>query len=160
MDKRLLLETVITSLAAELEVLLKAALDAKEASTNEESKPENQYDTRGLEASYLAGAQAQRSLEMTNAIKDLKQLKLLDFDENTPITTTAFVELEDEEGEIKHFFILPQYGGVKIDCNGKTVKTLSPESPLGLALIQKSQGDSIEVKVKGVLKAFQINQVI
>ena len=159
MNKRKLLEQVITLLEEELRILITAAQDAREASTHEESKAEDQYDTRGLEASYIAGAQAERSMEMTKSIEALKQLKLEDFDEDTPIGTTAVVELEDDEGDIKYFFILPQQGGMKLKSNGKNIQTLSPEAPLGAALIQKHQGDSIELKLKGELKEFQIHGV-
>src|SRR5581483_11142644 len=60
MDKRRLVETVQQHLAEELATLMQAAKAAHEAATHEESKAEDQHDTRGLEASYLAGSGAAR----------------------------------------------------------------------------------------------------
>ncbi len=55
-------------------ILKEAALATYEAATHEESKPENEYDTRGLEASYLAGAQAKRTAEIEELLIILKHL--------------------------------------------------------------------------------------
>ena len=64
MDKRKIIEAIRRQLEKDLNVLKEAALIAYEAATNEESKPENEYDTRALEASYIAGAQAKRAGEL------------------------------------------------------------------------------------------------
>ena len=63
LDKAKLVETILKSLEKDLEVLREAEKSTREAATHEESKPENEYDTRGLEASYLAGAQSKRIIE-------------------------------------------------------------------------------------------------
>ena len=60
MNKRDLLNLFANKIAEDLLVMTKAALAAHEAATHSESKAEDQYDTRGLEASYLAGAQSKR----------------------------------------------------------------------------------------------------
>src|SRR4051812_3963394 len=60
---------VVERLMAERESLVSAARAAHEAATHAESKPEDQYDTRGLEASYLAAAQARRVEEIDRAIQ-------------------------------------------------------------------------------------------
>ena len=53
MDKQSLHQALLMRLRADLELLERAAHTAREAATHEESKAENKYDTRGLEASYL-----------------------------------------------------------------------------------------------------------
>lgn len=54
MDKRALIKKIVAQLEAELALLTKAARSAHAEATHESSKAENKYDTRGLEASYLA----------------------------------------------------------------------------------------------------------
>lgn len=58
MDKQQLLVQISTRLQADLEVNMEAANEAREAAIHDESVPETQYDTIGLEASYLAHGQS------------------------------------------------------------------------------------------------------
>ena len=59
-NKSSLVDHIKKQLTEDFEILKAAALATYEDATHEESKPENEYDTRGLEASYLAGAQGKR----------------------------------------------------------------------------------------------------
>ena len=58
MDKKRLLEEIIARLRADAAKMKAAALATHEEATHEDNKAESKYDTRGLEASYLAEAQA------------------------------------------------------------------------------------------------------
>lgn len=64
MLKKKLIELICAQLEKDLQTAIAAAVATYEAATHEESKPENEYDTRGLEASYLAGAQSKRAGEI------------------------------------------------------------------------------------------------
>src|SRR4051812_31376659 len=95
MDKRRLVETIQTHLAEELATLMQAAKAAHEAATHEESRAEDAHDTRGLEASYLAGAQAQRAAELQSQLMMWKFLPLRDFGGPDDVACpAALVELE------------------------------------------------------------------
>ena len=58
MDKARIIEQIVASLSESLAVLEKAARASHAEATHESSKAESKYDTRGLEAAYLAGGQA------------------------------------------------------------------------------------------------------
>ena len=60
---------IIASLTESLGVLEKAARASHEEATHESSKAESKYDTRGLEAAYLAGGQARQAKEIMDSIK-------------------------------------------------------------------------------------------
>ena len=64
MKKQELISAFITQLERDLVTMKEAARNTLQAATHEESKAENEYDTRGLEASYLAGAQSKRAAEI------------------------------------------------------------------------------------------------
>src|SRR3954466_4202199 len=98
MDKRRLVETIKTHLAEELATLMQAAKAAHEAATHEESKAEDQHDTRGLEASYLAGAQAQRAAELHAQLLMWKHLPVREYGSNDVACPAALVELEFQGG--------------------------------------------------------------
>src|SRR5215470_16624733 len=111
-DKRALILELRTSIAKECAVLTAAARDAREAATHEEAKPENDKDTRAIEAAYLAGAQADRVRELERTANALEFLVLRDFRDGEPIGLGAIVEL-DHEGTRSLCFVAPAGGGMK-----------------------------------------------
>ncbi len=75
MDKAVVLEEIIASLQSELETYIRAAKFSHAEATAEENRAENKYDTRGLEASYLAAGQANKVVELEAAISSFEELK-------------------------------------------------------------------------------------
>lgn len=156
MNKRKLLDLILEELKANLQSLVDSALIAKEAATGEESKAENKYDTRGLEASYLAGAQAKRVEELRESIYKLQRINLRDFTENEAVALSAGVKvLIDDETE-KNFFILPSSGGHKVMMEGVTYHVITPESPVGRLFIGKRVHDAFQVKINQKTLAYEI----
>ena len=140
MDKKLIVEKIRQQLEADLKILQDAALATYEAATNEESKPENEYDTRAVEASYLAGAQAKRVAEIEEQLTMLKFLQLKSFTEDTPLHATALIQVE-HDGKKNWLFLLQKGGGLSIDINNMYIQVVTPISPLGEALIGLTVGD-------------------
>ena len=68
MNKQVLLHLIVAQLKESRDALVRAANAAHEEATHEESTAENKYDTRGLEASYLAEAQSRRVAEVDKTI--------------------------------------------------------------------------------------------
>ena len=93
MDKLLLQQQVCRRLADDLALLLAAAEDARQAATHEESKAENKYDTRGLEASYLAAGQARRAAEIRAALAAWQALQMRAYDDTQGIQLGALIWL-------------------------------------------------------------------
>ncbi len=149
---------IFTELFIQLEKSFLAATDAAEGArqlaTHEQSKPETQYDTVGLEASYLAHGHSQRAADLANALDDWKSLENKVFDDESIIDAGALVEIIDSDDVSKTFLIGNYSGGLKLeassdDINGInktsdyiTVITLS--SPLGHAIKHKQLGDEIQ----------------
>ncbi len=140
MDKKILVEKIRQQLEADLKVLQEAAIATYEAATNEESKPENEYDTRGLEASYLAGAQAKRVGEIEEQLTMLKFLQIKSFNDETPLNSTALIQVE-HEGKTNWLFLLPKGGGLTINVDNLHIQVVTPVSPLGEALVGLTVGD-------------------
>lgn len=151
-----MLAKLIRQLQGKLEVLAQSALDAKDEATSEESKAENKYDTRGLEASYLAGAQAKRAHQLAVDIENLSKLKLNDFDEESKVKNTALIQCDFNTQEDRWFFMLPFAGGEKIMQNDISVQIITPQSPIGKLLFQKGVGDIVEINVKGETNEYEI----
>src|SRR5215471_15695218 len=110
MQKAQLIQQIVASLSDSLALLEKAARASHAEATHESSRAESKYDTRGLEAAYLAGGQARQAKETLDAIKVYETLPLLNFTERDPIDLTALVELESD-GTSSTYFIGPKAGG-------------------------------------------------
>jgi transcription elongation GreA/GreB family factor len=157
--KRALLAGLLAHVEGEIATMRKAAWDAAQAATHEEAKPENDKDTRALEASYLAAGQAERVRTLEVAVKVLAGLELRDIGKTTPICASAVVTLEDEDGARTTFFMSPHGGGVRLDLDGASVQVVTPQSPLGVALLGKLHGDVIELRAKAGLREMTIVDV-
>jgi len=158
-DKAILLRRMCEKIELDLVEIKEAALNTLEAATNEESKAENKYDTRGLEASYLAGAQAKRVQEMRDQLFAFKSAKIRKFTENDPIALTALVEFETNE-KVGFVFILEKGGGVVLSFEGVTVQAIAPNSPLGKALLGRRVGDLVQVRIQDSLRDYEILSIV
>ncbi len=156
MYKQVLLQQIIANLTGDLAVLIEAAKTAHAGATHEECLPDNKYDTTGLEASYIAQGQANRAQEIGRALESYRGLSLRFFDENTPIRLTAVVTLEADDGSIRQVFLGPDAGGLKLIEGDVECVVITPESPLGRALLGKLCGDEVQTGSGKTRKTFTI----
>jgi hypothetical protein len=155
MNKRELLDRIVARLQAELELLTTAALATHAEATDEENKAEDKYDTRGLEASYLAHGQSKAAEETALALTQFQTLVLRDFGPGEPIGLGALVALDGSA----RYFIGPRAGGTEIELNDTSVLVITPQSPLGRQLLGRKQGDTLELDLGGRRNAVRIAAV-
>ena len=158
MNKTQLLRQIVARLSENLGVLEKAARASHAEATHESSKAENKYDTRGLEAAYLAGGQARQAKEILDSIKAYESLVAKDFSAGEPIDLTALVEM-DSSGSRSWYFIGPKSGGLEVELQGKEITVITPQSPLGQNLMQKTAGQRWAIKAGGATQKYQIVSV-
>ena len=77
MSKSRIIRDVCSLLEGQLAIMQAAATEARQNATGEETKSEGKYDTRAIEASYLAGAQSAQAENIAAAIGILKCLSLI-----------------------------------------------------------------------------------
>ena len=152
-QKRELLDAVRMELHSELAHLEQATKAALAAATDEESRPENQYDTRALEASYLAAAQGKRVQELKKMLNLLEQFPL---SENSAVISSGSLAEVESEGKKSWYFLLPFGAGVSAESNGQKVAVATIDSPLGQLLIGKKAGELAELPRPGGAKEFEI----
>lgn len=155
MDKQAILKKIQARIAEEAENLTKGALNAHRYATHEESKAEGKYDTRGLEASYLAEGQAKLAAESNLAVSLYHSLVLKEFTAGAAIALTALIELECD-GNKQYYFLGPKNGGVTIDYEGCNITLITPTSPLGQLLIGRQEGDYFEVRTERAIREYEI----
>jgi transcription elongation GreA/GreB family factor len=148
------------TLKTELVAVLSAALDAARAShaaavagaTDDEARPENDKDTRGLEQSYLARGQAARVAELEAATTETTALVMKRFPPTAAVAMCALVEVD--EGGVRHRYFIAPHGGGTVLAGG--VQVVTPASPIGRALLGKRVDDEIEFRLPGKRRSLVI----
>ncbi len=155
MNKKALIVQITRQIAEELAAITQAAKNTYDIATHEDNKAENKYDTRGLEASYLARAQAKRVNEMMDVLAIFENLPIKEFTEESAVATTALVEVSLKE-KLSFVLIMPKGGGQSIVFEGKPVQVITAESPLGRALIGRHVGDLVELEAGQMRRQYEI----
>ena len=147
LDKHAVLAALKQKLETELERAQKRAKDAAAGATHEENRAEGDKDMRATEASYVARGQASRASEMEEALVRVSALELLDFKPGARIAISALDDLE-QDGKRLRYFLVPAAGGERLKVAGYEIQTLTPQSPLGRALLGLSEGDDAELPAR------------
>lgn len=146
-DKQKLLIEVTQAVNAGL-LTAKASYEAAvEAATHSEAKAENDKDTRGLEQSYVARGQAQRVIELETALAALAthaELLVRPILAGQAVRLGALVQCSVQVGTRAPFaityWLAPAGGGITV----ADIVVVTPQSPLGRALIGKLVDDEFE----------------
>jgi len=146
-DKKTVWEALKGRLESELAKAQKRARDAAEGATHEENRAEGDKDMRATEASYVARGQAGRATEMEEALVRVSAMELLSFGVGAKIAMSALLEVE-HEGKRVHYFLVPAAGGERVSVEGVEVQTITPQSPLGRALLGLTEGDEAELPAR------------
>ncbi len=139
-NKSTLLKKILGALRDEMDSYTRAAKAAHAEATDPQSKAENKYDTRGLEAAYLAGAQSRQAAETMAAIEAYEKLTLRSFKADEEADLTALVEVETR-GERMTFFVGPSKGGLEITIGKTEITVITPQAPLGQLLVGRKAGE-------------------
>jgi hypothetical protein len=139
MNKTKLLRAIIAELEADLRRQQAANKQASAGATDGEARAETKWDTCGLESSYLARGHALQFKALAVALEELKTFMIPVYD-GQPIGVGALVETELDKEKML-CFLLPCAGGIELDFEGRLVSVITPESPIGAALLDKKKGD-------------------
>ena len=149
----------MATLTKEVEGYMRSAKSAHAEATHEQNKAENKYDTRGLEASYLAHGQSRQALEVLQAIQIYENFAIREFGPEEPIDLGALVELE-RKGERAWYFVGSRAGGTEVICEGHEILVITPQSPMGRQLAGRKQGERVEIRIGPSADAYLVSRVI
>jgi len=158
MNKRALIKKIVAKLNSELEAFARAARNAHAEATHEQSKAENKYDTRGLEAAYLARGQSRQVHETEAAIEAFEKLEARKFLPGEPIDLGALIELE-VQGETEFYFIGPKAGGMELKHESREIVLITPQSPLGALLLGRNPGDLVVLPLKPTNVTYRVKVI-
>ena len=145
MDKAKILEAAIAQLEESGRQMKQAARDAHAEATDPETHSENEYDTRGLEASYLARGQALQLDALAEDLLVLKQCRLPDYAAGDPAGPGALVRVETD-GQRNDYLLLPRAGGLEVTVGRQTVTVVTESSPIGQQLVGRKKGGTFALR--------------
>jgi len=140
MDKRKIMKAVLAALEEDLRLQLKGQEMAAEGATHTEAKAETKWDTCGLEQSYLARGLARQFEKLVAQVEDLRAFNPGNYSGKS-IGVGALVATTSD-GYDDFFILLECGGGTEVEVDGRIITVITPESPVGAALIGRRQGQS------------------
>jgi len=164
MNKAALFNQIIDKLTQAHQGAIAAATRAHATATNNESVAENKYDTFGLEASYLAQGQSVRveqcRVELEQFIMMVKTSEnAANVAEPRPIFAVelgSLVIVSDCEDQVRAFLLGPAAAGLTLQCDEFEVTCITPQSPIGKALLGKEVDQEFELKIGTNSQTFDV----
>lgn len=134
-----LVAVVQQAVRADVDAMERMVAMSRDEATSDESRPENKYDTRALEASYLAAGQGRRLLELQRLEAWLGHLGA----PTEAVRLGSFVELDEAR-----WVLLGPAAGPTVPHQGVEISVISTASPLGRALQGLEEGDEAELPAR------------
>jgi transcription elongation GreA/GreB family factor len=153
--KREILDELLHRARQELSILETSAISHREFATDQEFKAESKYDTRALEASYLASAELKRVEELKLEIQILEEVDVNQTQKLGEISIGALVDLS-HQGQSRLYFLIPTAGGTLIKIQDTTVLVVSVFSPLGDALLGLKAGEEFEIETPKDTRLYRV----
>ena len=160
MDKRFLVEQLSDKLRESAHIARKAGQAAAEEARDGATAAEKRENARvAQEYAGLARGQAARASKAIAELSTLEAFRPGPLARGAPIAIGAIVEVEEDgEGIGRTFFIAPVGAGVELTGPGGDgfLSVVTPQSPVGKAVLGRRVGETIEVTVQGEPRDWKI----
>ena len=141
--KQAIVRAVIGKLEAELGRQSQANAQSNATTAYSASNADKQRDTTGFEAAFLAHGYAKHCMDLSHQLDELRTMPVEDFT-GQEIDIGALVEVE-MAGDIDSYLLLHCGGGTEVEVDGLTVTVITPDAPLGKALMGNIEAGFVEL---------------
>lgn len=155
-DKKKILDELKAIAQKDLDQAKSAFNTTKGHATEQEMKAEGKYDTRSIEASYLASAQKKRVDELELEIGLLDEISLNHAPSEVSVGSLVEIELS---GLKRLYFISSTSGGTLLNIDGQAILVVSAFSPIGSAAIGLSIGDEFEIESASQTREYRVSSI-
>lgn len=155
MLKQKIIEQLLIKAKADLHSAESASKSAQAYKSADDMKSEGKYDTRAIEAGYLAGAQEKRVEELRLEVQMLEELPSRSFKTSEPASVGALVELKHNEN-LQTYFICSTAGGTMLNIDGQPVLVISVFSPIGAAVVNLEVGETFELEAPSGSRIYEV----
>jgi len=156
--KKKIIEELLLKVRTELSALESASKSAKAYVTDGDIKSDGKYDTRGIEAGYLAGAQEKRVEELKLELQMLEEIPIRDFSKGEEVGIGSLVDLTFK-GQTRRYFIAPTAGGTMLNIDSTPILVISTFSPIGDAVFGTSLGEEFELETPQELRHYKVEAI-
>lgn len=156
-DKKKIVEILIEKLNSELKEIEGAAKSTRDLVTADDLKSEGKYDTRAIEAGYLASAQNKRVEEIKMDIQMLEELSLqIEHASKMQLGSLGLIRCNGQE---RLYFLSSTSGGSMLMVDDHPVLVISVFSPIGDAALGFGPGESFEVETPKEMRQYDVIEV-
>ena len=160
-------QELVDQLSRQLEASARAALASRDAAAAEArdgaTPDEKREDARAAhQLASLGRAQQHRAQQALAEVDRLAQFRPGPLAATARIGLGAIVEVEDpDSGEGRTFFLAPVGAGITLTGPGGDghLSVVTPQSPIGRAVIGKQNGDVVDITVDGDVREWSITYV-
>ena len=156
--KKRILESLIKKVKEDLALAQEASESSSEYVRDGDVKSDGKYDTRGLEAGYLAGAQMRRVEELKLELQLLEEIPVRDFSPNEEVSIGALVDIEFK-GQVRTYFVAPTAGGTLLNFDQTPILVISTFSPIGDAVFGTKIGEEFEVETQQETRIYKVRNL-
>jgi len=78
---------------------------------------------------------------------------------NDPAALGCLVEVEDDTGS-SWYLVAPAGGGMRLEVDGITFTVVTPDSPVGRALVGRRLGDDVDIKTPQGVREGSVSRVV
>ena len=156
-DKKKIVSHLIENLQKELKQVEEAAKSARDLATQDDLKSEGKYDTRAIEASYLASAQNKRVEEIKLDIQMLEEIEIPKIpSESIQLGSLGLISCNGQE---RFYFLSSTSGGSMLKIDEQFILVISVFSPIGNAALGLSKNEVFEVETPKETREYRIVEV-
>jgi len=101
----------------------------------------------------------QEAEEIEKLLTMYRFLPVREFTDTDMICPSTLVELEFN-GSRAFYFIVPRGGGLVTRIDGQPVQVITPQSPIGEALLGRRVGDVVRVSVRESFREYRILSIV
>ena len=156
--KKKIIDELLSKVRSELSALETASKSAKAYVTDGDVKSDGKYDTRGIEAGYLAGAQERRVEELKLELQMLEEIPVREFSKDDEVAIGSLVDLSFN-GQTRRYFIAPTAGGTMLNIDGTAILVISTFSPIGDAVFGTTLSEEFELETPNELRRYKVEAI-
>ncbi len=153
--KKFIKEQLLNKVNNELMELESSAKSAYDLNTATDLKSEGKYDTRAVEAGYLAGALKKRVDELKLELQLYEEIEVKEFLKTEQVAIGAIIELEYLKKSQK-YYLSSTGGGHFIDTDLGSILVISVFSPIGCEVLGLKIGESFEVETPKITREYKV----
>jgi transcription elongation GreA/GreB family factor len=156
--KNKIMEQLLTKVRQDLASAEAASADTSSYARDGDVKSDGKYDTRGIEAGYLASAQLKRVEELKLELQMLEETPLRKFAADDDVGLGALVDIA-LNGQTRRYFLASTAGGTILNVDGTIVLVISIFSPIGDAALGTRAGDEFELETPQGIRTYEVKSV-